>query len=235
MSANEFHEGLAGEQNLLEFSKQSVRIGFIRKVYLLFTTQLVVTLAAMIGSTLCPSFIAFVDEYWWSLMIIAYVALCIGLMLAFLPEVGRSVPCNYISLFIFNVSISFVLAGILCHGDTALIVSSFGITFGMSIGITIYAITCKTDFTMCGGTLFSFCGIVGAFGILAIMYPSNILNLVVSAPFCLIYSLYLIYDTQLIISSRERAYQIDDYISASVILYWDFLRLLLEVMRILSQ
>ena len=131
--------------------------------------------------------------------------------------------------------VSSTLAFVLCHADGEVLAASLTISIAMSIAITAYTITCKTDFTMWGGFFFAFMGVVAAFGVLAIIYPFHISSSLISGLLSLLYSVYLLYDTQLIVGNHGRAYQIDDYIIASVVLYWDFLHLSFEVLKIVSQ
>lgn len=232
MLADELCEGLyGGEQVLFEFSKKSARIKFIRKAYILLTIQMIINVAAMVMATYDSYYQAFIITYWWTLIIFGYITMSVGLLFAFVPELGRRFPLNWIVLFIFNALSCCFLSGIFCLTDTKSIVTSFGIVIAMCISITIYSFACKDDFKVCGGILFAFCGIAGAFVFLAILYPIRRLTLIAVAPLCMLYSIYLVYDTKLMVSSRDLAYQVDDYISASVILFWDFLKMLFQLFK----
>ena len=48
-------------------------------------------------------------------------------------------------------------------------------------------------------------------------------------------SIYLIYDTQLIIGGKSRQISIDDYIFAAMSLYVDMIRLFMEILKIVSR
>jgi protein lifeguard len=68
-------------------------------------------------------------------------------------------------------------------------------TLTITLALTIYAWTTKTDFTDCGGVLFvlliSFC----LFGILAVFTKNPIMQIAKCCFGVFIYGLYLIYDT----------------------------------------
>ncbi len=102
-----------------------------------------------------------------------------------------------------------------------------GMTTGVAGALSIYAATTKTDFTMMGGMLFA-CSIgLLLFGIFAgIFYKTcPVLHIF----FCLIaivlYSIYLIYDIQLLVGGKTYEFTIDDYVIASVCLYIDIMLL----------
>jgi protein lifeguard len=47
-------------------------------------------------------------------------------------------------------------------------------------------------------------------------------------------SLYIIYDTQLIVGNKQNKLEIDDYIFAAMALYIDIVRLFIYILRILG-
>jgi FtsH-binding integral membrane protein len=51
----------------------------------------------------------------------------------------------------------------------------------------------------------------------------------------IIFSAYLIYDTQLIIGGKTRQYQIDDYILAAINLYLDITRIFIYILAIVGR
>ena len=73
-------------------------------------------------------------------------------------------------------------------------------TAGVTFALTLYACTTKTDFTICGGLFF-----ILAMVALLITISSWIFTFgawyhpFISGLFCVIYGLYLIFDTQLIV------------------------------------
>ena len=67
-------------------------------------------------------------------------------------------------------------------------------TAGLVVGLTLYAITTKTDFTACAGLLWSFGTILLMFGILSLFFGSTI-RLIYCALGVAVFSVYLIFDT----------------------------------------
>ena len=68
----------------------------------------------------------------------------------------------------------------------------------MVIGLTVYAVYTKTDFTMCGGLLFVFGFVFMTASIFAVFLGGPTMNLGLSITGVILFSLYLVYDTQLI-------------------------------------
>ena len=69
---------------------------------------------------------------------------------------------------------------------------------------------------------------------LAIFFFGQIANLALGALGVLIFSLYLVYDTQLVVGGRHRKFQygVDDYVFAALSLYLDVINLFLCILAI---
>ena len=91
-------------------------------------------------------------------------------------------------------------------------------TLGVTLSITAYALTTKSDFTMAGGTLFIISAAFMLFGIIAIFFGgmTPIVNLIYSTIGVILYGFYLIYDIQLLVGDHKQEYSMDDYIVASI-------------------
>ncbi|PNF39351.1 hypothetical protein B7P43_G01508 [Cryptotermes secundus] len=102
-------------------------------------------------------------------------------------------------------------------------------------GLTIFAMQTKWDFTVMGGGLFVALIILIIFGIVAIFIPGKIMNLIYASCGALLFSLYLIYDTQLMIGG-EHKYSIspEEYIFAALSLYLDIVNIFLYILRIIG-
>lgn len=92
----------------------------------------------------------------------------------------------------------------------------------------------KTDLTGCGPYLFVFMLILLVFGIVCIFWRNPIVHLIYACLGALLYSVYLIFDTQLVLGRFENAYSIDDAYLAAIQLYMDIIQLFLQILRILS-
>ena len=108
------------------------------------------------------------------------------------------------------------------------------LTAAVTLSLTIYAFTTKTDFTTCGGFLFICVAALIVGSIIAIIVRSKWLNLVICILGVIIYGLYLIFDTQLLIGKNKNAFSIDDYIVAAMFLYIDIIQIFLYILQILG-
>lgn len=106
----------------------------------------------------------------------------------------------------------------------------------MTLGITVYAMTTKTDFTIYGPILFIVGFVFGMAGILFSMFGFHP-GLGWSILGVFIFSFYLLFDTQMIMGGDKKRYQFDEdsYILAAVSLYLDIINIFLYILQILDE
>jgi FtsH-binding integral membrane protein len=95
------------------------------------------------------------------------------------------------------------------------------------IGVT------KSDFTGYGPFLFIFTIVLIAFGIICIFWQNEIAQLIYASLAALLFSIYLIFDTQMILGRFQLRYSLDDAYFAAIMLYIDIMQIFLQVLRIL--
>lgn len=73
------------------------------------------------------------------------------------------------------------------------------------------------------------------FGIVAAIIRSHILHLVYACVATLLFSVYIVYDTQLIIGGeREEQFSVDDYVVAVLHLYLDIINLFVYILYLFT-
>jgi len=96
-------------------------------------------------------------------------------------------------------------------------------------GLTMFAMNTKKDFTMMGKMLFIALIVMIVAGVINIFLGSPILQLMLAGAGALLFSFFILYDTQNIIKG---AY--DSPVSAAASLYLDFLNLFVSLLQILG-
>ncbi|EAR90207.1 inhibitor of apoptosis-promoting Bax1 protein (macronuclear) [Tetrahymena thermophila SB210] len=234
----EINQGFFEKQN--EGLLGNTRLGFIRKVYLILGAQLLVTVLMTVGAMYSPGFTTFQQNNLWLLYTCIVVMFIVEIAILCFRNVARTVPTNYICLFIFTFCMSYLVSACCSvvkqqsdDGQKTVLIAAV-MTLGVVVALTIYAFKTKTDFTLLGGFLFCFVMVLIIFGIFLAFAYSRTAYIVYCALGCLLYSLYLIYDTQLIVGKKRYALEIDDYVIGALMLYIDIIGLFLEILRLLS-
>ena len=108
----------------------------------------------------------------------------------------RSVPINYILLTVFTVCVSFIVAISAARYDGQTVVEAACLTASVVIALTVYAWTTKTDFTLCGPIIFVFGFVFCVASLFSFMWGPT-MNLIYACIGVILFSFYLIYDTQM--------------------------------------
>ena len=105
------------------------------------------------------------------------------------------VPTNYIIMFAFTICDAYTVAFICAVvNDSLLVVQAAFMTAALVVGLTIYAVTTKTDFTICGGFLFAVGSIFLVFSLFSLFFGST-MRLIYCTLGVILFSIYLIFDT----------------------------------------
>jgi len=146
-------------------------------------------------------FSKFQEEHYWLTIVAFVVVLVIEIAIICFKKVARTVPLNYICLFLFTLGMAYLVSSICSFiknndpdgAKTVLIAATM--TLGVVVALTIYAFYTKTDFTTMGGFLFCFGMILIILGFFIGFGYSKTTYIIYSALGCIFYSLYLVYDT----------------------------------------
>ena len=213
-----------------------MRRGFIVKTYGILLSQLALS-TAFIALTFIPAIKREILRNFSNPLILVFlivfviVTIVVFIVFGCCRDTARKVPTNYILLFSFTLCMSFYLSLLCSAFETKTVISALFLTCAATIGLTVYASRTTTDFTYCGGFLFAFCFIlVISFALFFwIDYYAFYCGLGV-----MLYSLYIIYDTQLILGKFGAEYNIDDYCFAALNLYIDIIYLFIRILIILG-
>lgn len=226
-------EGFDGER--FAFDDRSVRMAFIRKVYSILTLQITATAAIVALFTFHEGVREFVQQrpsLYWVAVVTSFVVI---LMLACCGNLQRMFPCNVICLGIFTLAEGFVLGMISARFSQETIFFAVVITAVITAGLTIFAFQTKCDFTVFGGALCVGMIILFVFSIICLIFPSKIFMLVISCVGALLFSIYIVYDTQMMIGGdHKHSISPEDYVFATLNLYLDIVMLFTYILYILG-
>ncbi len=138
----------------------------------------------------------FHSNFWihWVLIILTFITV---IVLSCFSEIRRKYPVNIIILFAFTLLESLLLGSISATYETYTVFMAIGVTGIIVVGLTIFSFQTKYDFTGKGTYLFVFLLVLFGFGIIAAIIRSRILSIVYGSIGALIFSFYIVYDTQL--------------------------------------
>jgi len=209
------------------FSDKAIRQRFIRKVYMILLSQLAVTTAFISVFIYTPAIRTFyckvtreaadgteqcvvASENGFIVYIVSYVLFVITYFaIACCESVRRKFPGNLVAMLIFTLSFSLLVSSISVYHNASWVMMAMGITGGLCLGLTLFSFQTKWDFTGWGIYLFAASWILFLFGILAVVFfmrSMPVIYTVYSALTAVLFSFFLIYDTQRLMSGKKILY-----------------------------
>jgi len=205
-----------------------IRMGFLRKVYGLLSVQLLVTCVVAGTCAYTPIIRDTIHQNPW--MVMMCLPLALGLLLA-LHFKRHQVPINFILLAGFTVVEAITVGVIVSLYEAQSVVKAGVLTLIITAGLTAYTFQTKRDFTNMGtGLMIALVSLIGI-GFMNIFLGSTGLELVMAGAGALIFSLFIVFDTQMMMQKLSP----EEYILATINLYLDILNLFIELLRIFGE
>ena len=215
--------------------QKKIRQGFISKVYGIIAYQIVLTSIIVYFGLINASFKALL----LSSISMYYICFFISLVCVLLPicdqKIYQKVPTNYIVLTIFTVSYSWLVAEATCRYTKSSVMLALFLTFITVLSLSFYAWKTNNDFTVYGGTLFVCLILLSFFSLFYFILPITFYFIITTYASLILFSIYLIYDTQLLIGSGKVKFSEDDYILAAINIYLDIIIIFLKILSIVGK
>jgi len=241
MSYSGMREGVAVRP--ASMADASDRLGFIRKVYALMFTGLLVffgTVFGLIGGAVMgvPGITQFTNLLmslpWWA----HFVLLLGGSLLAHAVSMVRVV--NIVAFYGFSFLFGCLSVGLVAYaaaiGGPMILLQALGMTVIVFGGLTAYVFISKKDFSFMGGFLtvglFMLIGAALVAGIASSVFNADIsaVSIGLSIVGCLLFSGYILYDT----SNLMHRYATDMVVPAALALLIDFIIMFRNILYLLA-
>jgi FtsH-binding integral membrane protein len=206
------------------------QLSFLQKVYSLFLLGLVAAFGGSVVTLSNQDFALAVLAHFW-------IGLILFLGLFFVCTAVRKIPgVNVAALLAFTfVSGVFITPAIMAAvmrtgGSYEVVYEAAAITGSIFVGLTAYTFITKKDFSFLGGIVSVGLWAVIGLAVILMFFHSEAGNLALAWVTSVLFSLFILYDTSRVMQTHES----DEYVSAALSLYLDFLNLFLAILRILS-
>lgn len=230
---------------MIDRSDMYVRHGFVQKVYGILIIQLTITF--VVAAMIMHAGQSWFNKNQGAAASIIVTASLGSLMMMFVfmccPQTMRQYPLNYVILMLFTLCKA-VLVGVLSLAytqESVLIV--VGITVLITLSLTIFA--CQTTYDFTGFGPYLACGVMVLIGLgFAFMIASfagvgnspafQTVRLLYAGLGALIFSCYIVFDTQLILGGKHNKFRfsVDDYAVAAINLYVDIIQLFMFLLEL---
>lgn len=217
---------------------QLERHNFISKVYSILWVQILLTSIFVGCCNQIEGLKHFMSSDTGTALLVPCVFIIVLLTCYMYCDNGRLSTCPFSCLYLglFTGAITFMMGYVgVVYQATTLLLAGIS-TLGIFSGLTIYAIQTKYDYTDKGGYLISFLLGLIIFSIFVPFTNYSTLSILYSSLGSLIFSFYIVYDTQLIIGGNHRKlkFRTNDYVVAAMSLYLDLINLFLMILDLLN-
>jgi FtsH-binding integral membrane protein len=157
------------------------------------------------------------------------------LMIMCIPVCRYIMPYNFMCLSLFTLSVSVLVGTVTVQYETNAVLLAFGATAIITISLTLFAFQTKIDFTGAGPYLLAILIGLIFMGIIQIWVKNQLLNTITASIGSILFSFYIIYDTQLMLGGdHKHSIGPDEYIFAALSLYLDVINLFLYLLQLIS-
>lgn len=212
--------------------------GFLIKVYGIISFQLVITLIIILIFQIDSIKNYFLNRTGFTFLlnlisIGGFISTLVAISLK--QDLAKKVPLNYITLIIMTIFVSFMCAFFSLNFSFELVLFCICLTCISAIAITVYIYNSEVNLSIIQAILYVIFGQGGGFLLMWLLLPNPMAEKVTYLVFTLLFGLYLVYDTQVIMKKFGEVYQIDDYILASIFIYMDIINLFMEILSVLGK
>mmetsp|Transcript_2743 Transcript_2743/g.6224 ORF Transcript_2743/g.6224 Transcript_2743/m.6224 type:complete len:246 (+) Transcript_2743:72-809(+) len=222
------------------FADKEIRRGFVQKVYGLLCCQLILTTIIAAPLAIHPENVnKLMGAAPWLMWATLAIFIGIQCLIMCAPHHLRTFPQNYAILFVFTACEGLFVGIISAQYKLESVALAAGLTAALCFGLTLFALQTKYDVTGMGPYLM--CGLMALFllGFIMMFLPgSPFLQKLYAVGGALLFSFYLVYDTQLIVGGKHKRanqFSIDDYILAALAIYVDVIQIFLMVLQMMGE
>lgn len=212
----------------------SKRHKFIMKVYTILLMMLGFTIATSAIFISIDSVGNWVERNSTALIITTTIFMFVTMfMILCIPSCRYKSPHNFICLFVFTLCVSVMVGAVTMQYDTKAVLLAFGATAFITVSLTVFAFQTKYDFTGAGPYLLAILIGLIFMGIIQIWVRDQLLSTITASIGAILFSFYIIYDTQLMIGNGHKfSIGPDEYIFAALSLYLDIINLFLYLLQL---
>ena len=210
------------------------RLGFIKKVYGIVGTQLSVTALWTTAVCVTPALHNFVVTSNFIFILTLIAGLVSTCCLAFSKHMRNTVPINYFLLAVATLASAYSVSISVAYYPGEIIAQALVITAAVVAGITIYAWSATTTFNSLRALVICSLSLFVANLLLRLVMPSDMFHWTIYLLSGLLAGLSLLYQLQAVFGKKDFKYESDDYILASLNVYYDVVDLFLTILKVLN-
>lgn len=196
--------------------------------------QLLVTVAIICAFLYWDTLRQWTLEHYWFTYCMMGVVVVLVIALSCGGNLRRRVPLNFLALGLFTIAEGMLLGSITILFEAEAVMWAIGATALVTFSLSVFAMQSKWDFTAARGILWVFVWTLFAFGLLCAIMRSQYLYILYASLGTLLFSCYLVVDTQMMLGGNKYSLSPEEYIFAALNLYLDIVNLFLLLLQLIN-
>ncbi|KAM4689700.1 protein lifeguard 3-like [Discoglossus pictus] len=226
-------EYTTGFEDSSPFAERDIRRAFIWKVYITLAIQLVVTVGLICMFIFWNTLREWVHDVPYFGFALCGVSLIMVIGFSCCDKIRRKVPANFIFLGLFTLVEGCLLGSLAAQYSADAVLWATGATVFVTMGLTLFAVQTKWDFTLLSGALCMTFLVFLSYGFLAAILRTAWLDILYACIGTFIFGMYLVVDTQRIVGGKNRhSTSPEEYIYAALSIYLDIVNLFIFLLQL---
>mmetsp|Transcript_69514 Transcript_69514/g.81159 ORF Transcript_69514/g.81159 Transcript_69514/m.81159 type:complete len:240 (-) Transcript_69514:258-977(-) len=208
---------------------------FLRKVFALLTTELLVAFVSVALVNRYVSFDSWVGTYYEVTIATAIFQVFLMILVYLRRPLFRGAPANVFLFLIFTLTFAWNLVYIESLDNTPQVLMIVTHAILTNFSLLIYTFTTKKDLSYLGATIYVIGSALIGYEIFLITSDIPFMNLVIIALSVIVYGFYLIYGTQYLIVGQSSSAEMEDPVVGSIVIYDDLVLIAFRLIEALSR
>jgi FtsH-binding integral membrane protein len=217
-------------QSAEEYFDSQLRLGFIRKVLGLLSTQMFFTLAFIMVCASHTPIIEYMDDSLWIPLTIGIIEAVAVLLLLCFKSIAYKVPYNYALLALFTLCNATFAVKACAEADTEDVQLAVSMAAFLLVVFTLYSWSVSQEFRTRRAVVLTV-AIVGMFFLLVMFASSEHFYHLLAVTVCVLcFGLFVVFDVQILATRSNYKLTYDDYIIATILVYFDVIRIFCKIL-----
>lgn len=228
----------AGNYSFGDWKNQNdTRSKFITMVYMILTIQTFLSTFLSIISITNDGINQFLINNTWILILNIIVVITSLIISKFYDGVYHNSLLSYSLLSLFTISMSYVISYICVVSRPNFVIMFVFMTFALNCALTLFCEISKNELSTFGSMFFSSAISIVLFILFLLMTDNSPGLILISSLWVILYGMYIIYDSLLILGDKDENLCNKEYIKVSFLFYTDIFTIFVSmfmIMRLLN-
>ena len=226
----------AGNYTFGDWENQSdPRVAFVTKLYMILTIQTFFSTFLSIISLMYDSINQFQINNTWILILSITVIISSLIISKCYDNIFSHYTLSYSLFSLFTISQAYTVSFICVISNPNLVIMIVFMTFATNCALTLFCEISKKELSTFGSMFFCTSISIILFVIFVFMTDNSLTLILISSLWVIVYGMYIIYDSLLILGNKENKLMKNDYIKAIFLFYTDIFSIFISMFHIMKE